>query len=312
MTDSERDLLGRLPPELGRRVAALLGSHDAGEGWQPPPTRDAATVALIRDGDRGVEVFLQRRSLGLTFAAGMYVFPGGAVDPEDAAADIPWRSRPAAEPFARGVDIETRDSVEEPAASAPPDVSALIVAAVRETLEEAGVLLAVDQSGTTAAPEVVEQMRRRLDAGQPLARLLTEAGLAIDPARLIPWRHWMTPAVESRRFDARFFVAAAPEAHAAHSATDESDRAVWCRPAEALDQLRQGRAAMLPPTIDVLQMLADLRRVADAAASPPTRIRPFLPRPQLAADGSVEWVLADGYTGDVIDARGGPGRVGPA
>ena len=136
----------------------------------------------------------------MAFAAGMYVFPGGAVDPRDAdaASAGPGRRRPTG-----------------PRRSAPTSrwPAALVCAAVRETFEESGVLLAGpsaarrrDTTATTGRPTGSRWSGRDLS----LAELLARRGLVLRADLLRPWAHWITPAVEPRRYDTRFFVAALP------------------------------------------------------------------------------------------------------
>ncbi|HYT09985.1 MAG TPA: NUDIX hydrolase, partial [Mycobacteriales bacterium] len=109
--------------------AAAGGARPSGEGAADVPVRDAATVVLLRDGGRGPEAYLLRRVRGMDFAAGMTVFPGGAVDRRDADAEVGWVG-PAAADWAG------------PLSAGEPLARALLCAAVRETFEESGVLLA--------------------------------------------------------------------------------------------------------------------------------------------------------------------------
>ena len=94
----------------------------------PPPLRDASTVVLVRDGDDGIEAFLQRRVKQMAFAGGMTVFPGGGVDERDADADLTWVG-PDARWWAQTFS------------TSPTGAQKLVCAAVRETFEECGVLL---------------------------------------------------------------------------------------------------------------------------------------------------------------------------
>jgi len=241
-----------------------------------PPVRDAATVMLVRDGADGVEVFAFRRVPRMAFAPGMLVFPGGSVDPGDAGT-----------PF-----------VGEPAEDA-----AAVAAAVRETFEECGALLAVDDAG--AAPDAAtlasppwEERRIRLAAGElALSDVLLDAGLAVRAGDLHPWARWVTPRFERRRFDTRFYVAALPPAQQARDLGGEGERAAWLRPAAAVAEHAAGRLPMLPPTLVCLEELAAEPDVAALLATPRTP-RPVSP-----------WVARDDAGGLVLridlDGRGG-------
>lgn len=260
-----------MPAELTRRAEAVAAG-DA-HSWQVPTAADAATLILLRDGSHGPEVFLQRRAGGMAFAPGVYVFPGGRVESSDA--ELPWVG-PLGEPFALPVGSGVCASFR-----------ALTGAAVRETWEEAGVLL-VDAPSS----------ERPGDAD--FGAWLTDSGRHIDGRRFGPWSHWITPEVERRRFDTRFLVTALPAGELAVDMGVESDHSSWFRPQEALDHWRLGDLAMLPPTTHALTELASFDTVSailtDALGRRP---RPMMPRPVLVS-GAVEWRLIDAYTGEVI------------
>lgn len=222
----------------------------------PPATpKDAATVVLLRDGTRGIEAFLLRRVAGMAFAGGMTVFPGGGVDTRDAEANPAW-SGPQPSWWAGTFDCDTRLA------------GALVCAAVRETFEESGVLLAGPEPDT-----VVADTTGHGDARQSLVRreysfaeFLAETGLVLRADLLRPWANWVTPAEEPRRYDARFFVAALPDGQRADGITSEADHAYWRRPADAIDDWKSGRCGLLPPTWVTLAELADFTTVAGVMA----------------------------------------------
>lgn len=276
MTEPERPSL-TIPEELTRRAQALV---DGSEQWTAPVARDAATVVLLRDGPAGTEVFVQRRLGAMAFAAGMHVFPGGRVEESDATS--PWTGDASREPFGLPPD-----------AAVTASFRALSAAAARETWEEAGVALASD--GTA----LVRSSPATADAD--FVAWLRERGFTVAGDHFHPWTHWITPEVESRRFDTRFVVTAIPEGQEAVDRGVESDLSSWFRPAEALDLNRAGSMAMLPPTVDALAQLTAFDSVAavlaDAAARRP---RPWLPRPFAGAGGAVEWRIVDAYTGEPI------------
>jgi 8-oxo-dGTP pyrophosphatase MutT (NUDIX family) len=274
----------RMPEELVARARALAG----GGSWSPPPAVPAATVVLLRDGPSGLEVLLMRRPSTMAFAPGMSVFPGGRVDDQDA------------RPVVRG---ELRGGTwADPALAAR-----LAVAGVRETFEEAGILLAVDAAGLPARPDERWAADRAASvAGEDFPGVLQRRGLVVDADLLVPIAHWITPEVEGRRFDTRFLAAALPEGQEVDRHETETDHAAWVKPADGVAAAEAGRMPMLPPTLAVLADLADHRTVADALARARTRaIPPLMPQARLR-DGDLEWVMVDGYTGEVLGPTGEP------
>lgn len=252
-----------LPASLVEHARAWL----AGPGEVVRP-RDAATVVLLRDAAAGLEVYLLRRAPSMAFAAGMYVFPGGSVDPRDGSVDTAWAGPPVAE-WGRALGCDEGLA------------RALVCAAVRETFEEAGVLLAGPSSGEVVADTTGPDWER--DRAALLDRTLSMAGL-LDVRRLVlrsdllrPWAHWVTPEFEPRRFDTRFLVAALPEGQRARDVSGEADRAEWVPVRAALDEQAAGRMAMLPPTVSVLRELADLPHVASVLTAQ-RRVRRVMPR----------------------------------
>jgi 8-oxo-dGTP pyrophosphatase MutT (NUDIX family) len=220
----------------------------------PPATpKDAATVMLVRDTPAGLEVFLQRRVMGMAFAGGMTVFPGGGVDPRDADTSVAWHGPPPDWWAARF-------SCDEALARA------LVCAAVRETFEESGVLLAgPDATSVVADARPYAEARAQLVGRElSLAGFLAAAGLVLRADLLRPWSNWVTPVEESRRFDARFFLAQLPTGQRADGDTTEAQEARWQRPGEALDDWKSGRSGLLPPTWTTLAELEECTSVTDA------------------------------------------------
>jgi 8-oxo-dGTP pyrophosphatase MutT (NUDIX family) len=269
---------GGPPPELFERARALKRGE-----IEVPPTRDAATVALLRDAPQGPEVYLLRRVRAMAFAGGMHVFPGGSVDPADAHAAIAWSGPPPAA-FAAAF------ACDEPLARA------LVCAAVRETFEESGVLLAGPDAETVLADVSTDEWeaeRVALEAReQSLPDLLERRGLVLRADLLRPLAHWITPEVEPKRFDTRFFVARVPQGQVCRDAGSEADRRLWLRPQEALDR----GLTMLPPTAVALGELAQHPDV-DAALAAERAISPVLPKLVMHDDDSVAFLLPgdDGY-----------------
>ena len=240
----------------------------------PVPVRDAATVALLRDAPAGPEVYLLRRVRGMAFAGGMHVFPGGAVDPADAdAPELAWAGPSAAE-WALAFRCDE------------PLARALVCAAVRETFEESGVLLAgptADALLDDVSTDDWEADRVALEARTlSLSELLARRRLVLRADLLRPLAHWITPEAEARRFDTRFFAARVPAGQVCRVAGTEADSRLWVRPADALaDGL-----ALMPPTRAVLEDLARFDDVAGSLAAPRS-IRTVLPRVEVGADGVV-------------------------
>ena len=217
------------------------------------PTRDGATVMLVRDGDHDrqpLEVFMLRRHPRTAFGS-VHVFPGGVVDPADGAADLDHRC-----PGLTDADASQWLGV-------PSGGRAFWVAAVREAFEEAGVLLArtvdgqplrVDHDATLA--DRFEAHRRALHAGRRSLTEVLEAEdllLAVDEVRY--FSHWITPEGAPKRFDTRFFLARAPEGQAYAHDDDELIGSAWVRPSEALERCRSGGFPMIEPTIHSLEAI---------------------------------------------------------
>jgi len=246
------------PAGLADRVRALQDGT-----LTPAPPRAAATVLLLRAGGQGPEVYLLRRVRGMAFAGGMHVFPGGSVDPADATADIGWAGPPAAE-WAQELSC------------AEPLARALVCAAVRETFEESGVLLAGpdgDRVLADVSTDEWEDERVALEARElSLSELLARRGLVLRSDLLRPFAHWITPEAEPKRFDTRFFLAELPPGQVCRDAGGEADSRLWVRPADALAR----GLAMMPPTTAALRDVAGAVDVPSALAAP-RDLRPVQP-----------------------------------
>jgi 8-oxo-dGTP pyrophosphatase MutT (NUDIX family) len=260
------------PPPGARADGRADGrADDRADGrGEPDAVRDAATVVLLRDSSDGPEVYLLRRVRGMAFAAGMTVFPGGAVDPRDADTALGWVGPP---PRSWTGPFEADESL----------ARALLCAAVRETFEESGVLLAGPSAGQVCATDGPDWETDRVGLERrdfSLAELLTRRGLLLRADLLRPWAHWITPPDEGarRRYDTRFFVAALPAGQSTRHVTSEADVVEWVRPLDALEQLRRGERPMMPPTIVTLEDVAGYDSVASilAAGRSVTRVQPVL------------------------------------
>ncbi len=276
----------RVPRKLADRAREI----EAGR-VSPAVPRDAATIVLLREAP-GVEAYLLRRTRTLDFAPGACVFPGGAVDERDADPQIGWAG-PAPADFA------------DQLGASPEHARALVCAAVRETFEEAGVLLAgpspaalVDDSAALA-----QDRHSLLEGSLSFSELLRRRGLLIRTDLLIPWARWVTPEASPRRFDTWFFAAALPpgqtagltspaEQHdraerAGRTGSAESEAGTWLRPAAALESARAGEITLLPPTAVTLGELAAHETVAGILV----QRRVMTPRlPKVMIEGDRAWL----------------------
>jgi 8-oxo-dGTP pyrophosphatase MutT (NUDIX family) len=273
-----------LPPDLLERARAF-----AHGGLTVADARHAATVILLRDGSGGsrLEVYLLRRASTMAFAAGQHVFPGGSVDPRDGEHSLAWSGRSAS---AWGETLGCDASM----------ARALVCAAVRETFEEAGVLLAgasIDAvvADTTGATWETDR-QALLDRSVSLAELLEHRGLVLRSDLLRAWAHWITPEFEPRRFDTRFFVAAVPTGQRARDVSGEADQAVWMSVAGAVRGFQSGALPMLPPTIVALRELAAYSTVAEVLEAD-VAVTPLMPRAVL--EGDDVRLVVDGPDGPV-------------
>ncbi|GAB2666181.1 NUDIX hydrolase [Kribbella swartbergensis] len=267
-----RDLKSQLLS--GRMASAAL--EFVREGRTPAEPRPASTVILLRDTAAGPEVYLLRRQRTMAFAAGMSVFPGGRVDATDATVADSW-SGPSPAWFADRLGCDE------------PTASAYVAAAVRETFEESGVLLA-GSSGEAVVGDTTgddwEADRVALETRElGFADFLHRRGLVLRADLLGAWAHWITPEFEPRRYDTRFFVAALPAGQVTRDVTSESDQVAWMRPADAVDAVESGELLMLPPTYVCCRDLTPYADVAAILAAAGEReIRPILPTVRVDGD----------------------------
>lgn len=208
------------------------------------PPADAATVLLLRNAPSGsFEVFLCRRSTKSTFMGGVYVFPGGRVDAADAG--------PALQAAARGREAEACGAM----LGLPADRAvAHWIAAIRETLEEAGVWLGDPSPVATTA--MCQALMATRDDATAFAAMVERHGLRFDLSRLRYFAHWVTPTVEPKRFSARFFIAALPADEAAVIDGHEIIDGKWLTPSDAIARYKAREFDLAPPTLHSLMVLA--------------------------------------------------------
>jgi len=270
-----------MPADYGpARVRVPLGMAERAREFaagrlSPAAPRDAATVILLRQA-AAVEVFMLRRTTVLEFAPGACVFPGGAVDERDAdpAIGVTGWAGPAPAEFGGQLGVSADHA------------RALVCAAVRETFEECGVLLAGSSPADLVQPSEAMAGDRRalLDGSLSLGELLARRGLVLRADLLTPWARWITPEVSARRFDTWFFAAALPvgqtaalEGPDAEHHSGESDSGTWLRPAAALAAARSGDITLLPPTAVTLAELAPYQDLGGILAARRV-IHPLLPK----------------------------------
>ncbi|MEU2771540.1 NUDIX hydrolase [Streptomyces sp. NPDC007162] len=302
------------PPEWPERIRA----HTEGTLVPVPPKR-AATVLLLKDTPDGPVVHMLRRRASMAFAGGAYAYPGGGVDPRDDDHQVRWAG-------------PTRAWWAERLGTDEAGAQAIVCAAVRETYEEAGVLLAGPTGDQVAGDQVVgdttgddwEADRAALVARElSFAEFLDRRGLVLRSDLLGAWTRWITPEFETRRYDTWFFVAALPAGQRTRNASTEADRTVWISPAAAAAGYDRGELLMMPPTIATLRQLTAYATAAETLAAAPARdMTPVLARARLEDGGIVlTWPGHDEFTkhiatapmaGPVAGPTAGPIAGGPA
>ncbi|MEU3097240.1 NUDIX hydrolase [Streptomyces sp. NPDC006967] len=245
------------PPEWPERIRAL-----AGGGLTPVTPKRAATVMLLKDTGEGPAVHMLRRRTSMAFAGGAYAYPGGGVDPRDDDRHIRWAG-PSRAWWADRLGVDEAGA------------QAIVCAAVRETYEEAGVLLAGPTPGTVVGDttgEAWEADRSALVARElSFADFLDGRGLVLRSDLLGAWTRWITPEFEARRYDTWFFVAMLPEGQRTRNASTEADRTVWIAPRGAAAGYDRGELLMMPPTIATLRQLAAYATAEEALEAAPAR-----------------------------------------
>ncbi|MBJ6639656.1 NUDIX hydrolase [Streptomyces sp. NPDC093248] len=287
------------PPEWPDRIRALADGTLA-----PVSPKRAATVLLLKDTPAGPAVHMLRRRASMAFAGGAYAYPGGGVDPRDDDRLVRWAG-PTRAWWAERLGVDESGA------------QAVVCAAVRETYEEAGVLLAGPDAGSVVGDTTGDDWeadRAALVARElSFAEFLDRRGLVLRSDLLGAWTRWITPEFESRRYDTWFFVAVLPEGQRTRNASTEADRTVWIRPEEAAAGYDKGELLMMPPTIATLRQLLPYDTAAGALAAAPARdMTPVLARARLV-DGEIvlSWPGHDEFTKHVptsgTAAAGAPG-----
>ena len=213
----------------------------------PAPLRPAATVLLLRDGPHGLEVLMTRRAMTASFAPGAYVFPGGGIDAADAQAHA----------------LATRRNTQSDTQLTQA------IAAIRESFEELGILLARHADGGMAKDTDIAALDRHAPAAE-FANQCQQQGLTLAADQVFLLAHWITDRDVPRRFDVPFLVAHMPEGQTPVADDNEQFEPVWVRPADALSRHAAGDFFIIFPTIRTLERLqhfADARSVLAACAN---------------------------------------------
>lgn len=236
---------------------------------EPAPARAAATVVLMRDPDPNeatdaepsIEVLLLRRNRRTGFVPGAYVFPGGRVDSEDA-------TTPLIKRFA-GRSIEACADRLSLGADADPPAVAYYIAAIREAFEETGLLVANRADGGPPPPvepgsDAADVWAILLENDERFPQALDALECIMDGGAVEYVAHWITPLVEPRRYDTRFFAAAVDRHLPVMLNRNELTDAIWLPPTAALERQCEGTLPMVFPTIKTLESLVGFRSTEEA------------------------------------------------
>src|SRR5512139_2670923 len=242
----------------------------------PPALKKATTVILLREETRGFAVYLLKRSEKSSFMPGNFVYPGGMVDPED--------SQPVIYGLCRGVSPEEVCQILEK--STPPEEGlSYWVAGIRELFEEAGVLLAYDQTGNLlssqnpAHRELMARYRGPIQNGKvTMAKMAQDEKLFFATDQVQFHAHLITPEAFPQRFDTYFFLARHPAGQEASHDQKEMTAGMWVTPQEALERHSKGEMVLSPPTLKTIEDLSLSTSLDDLfAASRKQVIEPILP-----------------------------------
>jgi 8-oxo-dGTP pyrophosphatase MutT (NUDIX family) len=232
---------------------------------------------IVRDGTNGLEIFMVARDRQVDMASGAVIFPGGKLDADDEAPTWGALTAPRA-----------------PALS-------YWIAALRETYEESGLLIAnagqMHIDATAAAAINAETRTPLLDGKARFSSILQQRGLLPAFDRMTPFAHWVTPVTQPKRFETHFFLAAAPPGQPAVHDGREAVSSFWMRPSDLLAEGAAGRQTLVPPTRLNLEMLAESNSVAEAfAAARARRIVTVMPVSSKTPEGLRLTIPADaGY-----------------
>jgi 8-oxo-dGTP pyrophosphatase MutT (NUDIX family) len=260
---------------------------------KPPPAipSPAATLVLLRDRPGGgVECLLMRRHLKSKFAAGDFVFPGGKIEADDNPDDAPrWCRGLEMKEAARRLDLE----------AAPRTALGFWVGAIRETFEEAGLLLAVDEDGGELGaipPRFADYRRACQSDNRAFWSMIRAERLQLATDRLVYFAHWITPEEQPLRFDTRFFAAPTPAGQTASGDDYEMTDLRWLTPREAVNAQTRGEISLRNPTVKNLLLFDGATDTTHALDR--LRDRPVTTvRPRIVMDGDRRTILMPGDPG---------------
>lgn len=253
-----------LPPHLVEQA------REYADGTREPAApRDAATVILLRPSAAGPEVYLLRRQTSMAFAGGMCVFPGGGVDERDFDATVAWAG-PSPTSWAARLGVDEAKA------------RALVCAAVRETFEESGVLLAGSSPSEVVADTTGEDWETDRIALESRDLAMTDfcerRDLVLRTDLLGVWAGWLTPVFEPRRYRTWFFVASLPEGQRTRDVSSESSSVMWAPAMSAVSSVEAGELFMMPPTyLTCLEVGQHADPAAVLAASAERTVEMFTP-----------------------------------
>jgi 8-oxo-dGTP pyrophosphatase MutT (NUDIX family) len=249
----------------------------AREGSVPIP---AATIMLLRDGPKGLEVFMVVRHHQIDFASGALVFPGGKLDPQDE--DVRVLSRLASYPEMSAMQSKLR------------------AAAIREVFEESGILLARDAQGVAMSPDPVsDAWRAGLNKHSlTMGDIVTTGDLTLACDDMVHYSHWITPPMMPKRFDTHFYLARVPRGQIAEHDGHENVDSLWIRPKQVIEDAQSKTRTVIFPTLSNIVRLAQYDSVEAAffgARALP--IQPITPWSEKREDGRYVCIPKDiGYT----------------
>ena len=241
--------------------------------------KDAATVILIRPSKSGDwEVFLARRHQNQTFMAGAYVFPGGQLEETD--------KDPQLENYIKTADVFDPLRLLQDSSLPSEKARGFFIAAIRETFEEAGILLGGKTTGNFVSFHDEKVLKRfndyrlKLNASQISPAVIAQKEeISFFPDALIPYAHWITPEFEKKRFSTRFFLAKLPPCQTPVADAMELTESLWVTPQKALEMHRRKEIILMPPTFKTIEELFAFRNIDELFYATKTKIiYPILPQ----------------------------------